>query len=65
MKSHGPNHCPNPGSVGRGYLAVLCWCESSTVGVTPDEVRSGMTRSCGLDRCDTLHAQAVARNVEP
>ena len=35
-----------------GLVKATCWCESHTVGVTPQEIVGGKTRSCGEYQCD-------------
>jgi hypothetical protein len=32
-------------------LAVLCWCEETTLQVPEGDVRNGVTGSCGLPGC--------------
>jgi hypothetical protein len=51
-----------PGPKGRRdeLLAVVCWCTDSVVGVPADEVKAGLTRSCGLPRCDEADRAARA-----
>lgn len=32
-------------------LDVLCWCERAVVGASPDDIRKGLTGSCGRADC--------------
>lgn len=32
-------------------LSATCWCERSTVDVTPQQIRAGVTGSCGHRDC--------------
>lgn len=32
-------------------MDATCWCERKAVSVTPDDVRKGMTGSCGHAEC--------------
>lgn len=36
-------------------LDVMCWCEARVVVVSNEDVKRGMTRSCGLRACDEIH----------
>jgi hypothetical protein len=39
------------GLIRQRLLRVLCWCEQSIVVVPADDVRDGLTRSCGAPGC--------------
>jgi hypothetical protein len=44
----------------RGCLPALCWCKTETVAVAKHQIKAGLTRSCGLPRCDVLDRAARA-----
>lgn len=35
-----------------GLLETLCWCGARTLGVPAQDVRAGITGSCGLPGCE-------------
>lgn len=34
-----------------GYLAVMCWCGRKVVHAKPEDVKAGLTGSCGRPNC--------------
>jgi leucyl-tRNA synthetase len=42
------------GIMPNGDMQVTCWCERVSVVVSNEDVRNGITKSCGKLRCDRI-----------
>jgi hypothetical protein len=48
------------------YLKVSCWCGCQTVTVPADDVRRGITGSCGRRLCTAIgYSQVLTAGGEP
>jgi len=47
------------------WLVCTCWCEAEFIGIPQVEVMHGITRSCGLSKCNNpdTHEQVIGNKV--